>query len=197
MAGPAAAPCSPADRAAGYRYDISILQAEFSLTQMLDKPVSGRIFFEQVIRDNLDLGRPDRISLIFGRSIYRGRKNHTPGTFATRVVTNGVTPSLHVLYKHAQIKQYHKLGKALRTETTINQAMDFGVGKRLTNCPPCGRSATPPTDGCWPSSDSATTPSPGTASCARPATPSSTTTAPASPGCASPTRAPRHSCTSC
>jgi len=128
-------PLTPADRAAGYRYDISILQAEFSLTQMLDKPVSGRIFFEQVIRDNLDLGRPDRISLIFGRSIYRGRKNHTPGTFATRVVTDGVTPSLHVLYKHTQIKQYHKLGKALRTETTINQTMDFGLGKRLTNLP--------------------------------------------------------------
>src|SRR5882724_463991 len=71
-------PFTRADRAAGYRYDISILQAEFSLTQVLDKPVSGRIFFEQVIRDNLDLGRPDRISLIFGRSIYRGRKNHTP-----------------------------------------------------------------------------------------------------------------------
>ncbi len=128
-------PFSPGDRASGYRYDISILQAEFSLTQMLDKPVSGRIFFEQVIRDNLDLGRPDRISLIFGRSIYRGRKNHTPGTFATRVVTDGVTPSLHVLYKHTQIKQYHKLGKALRTETTINQTMDFGLGKRLTNLP--------------------------------------------------------------
>jgi hypothetical protein len=128
-------PFSPADRAAGYRYDISILQAEFSLTQMLDKPVSGRIFFEQVIRDNLDLGRPDRISLIFGRSIYRGRKNHTPGTFATRVVTDGVTPSLHVLYKRTQIKQYHKLGRALRTETTINQTMDFGLGKRLTNLP--------------------------------------------------------------
>jgi hypothetical protein len=128
-------PFSPADRAAGYRYDISILQAEFSLTQMLDKPASGRIFFEQVIRDNLDLGRPDRISLIFGRSIYRGRKNHTPGTFATRVVTDGVTPSLHVLYKHTQIKQYHKQGKALRTETTINHTMDFGLGKRLTNLP--------------------------------------------------------------
>ncbi|MGH3419905.1 MAG: hypothetical protein ACRDOD_09985 [Streptosporangiaceae bacterium] len=128
-------PFSPAGRAAGYRYDISILQAEFSLTQTLDKPVSGRIFFEQVIRDNLDLGRPDRISLIFGRSIYRGRKNRTPGTFATRVVTGVVTPSLHVLYKHTQIKQYRKLGKALRTETTINQAMDFGIGKRLTNLP--------------------------------------------------------------
>jgi hypothetical protein len=51
-------PFTPADRAAGYRYDLSILQAEFSLTQMLDKPVSGRIFFEQVIRDNLDIAPP-------------------------------------------------------------------------------------------------------------------------------------------
>jgi hypothetical protein len=53
-------PFTPADRAAGHRYECSILQAEFSLTQMLDKPVSGRIFFEQVIRDNLDIGRPDQ-----------------------------------------------------------------------------------------------------------------------------------------
>jgi hypothetical protein len=36
-----------------------VLQAEFSLTQVLDAPVTGRIFFEQVIRDNLDIGRPD------------------------------------------------------------------------------------------------------------------------------------------
>ena len=126
-------PFSASDRAAGYRYDLSILQAEFSLTQMLDRPVTGRIFFEQVIRDNLDLGRPDRVGLIFDRSIYRGRKNHTPGTFATRVVTDGVTPSLHVQYKNTQIKQYHKHGRALRTEATINNSMDFDLGKRLTN----------------------------------------------------------------
>ena len=55
-------PFTAADRAAGYRYDISILQAEFSLTQMLDRPVSGRVFFEQVIRDNLDIGRPDQVA---------------------------------------------------------------------------------------------------------------------------------------
>jgi hypothetical protein len=126
-------PFSPDDRAAGYRYDISILQAEFSLTQMLDRPVSGRIFFEQVIRDNLDLGRPDRVALIFDRGIYRGRKNHTPGTFSTRVVTDGVTPSLHVQYKNTQIKQYHKEGRALRTETTINNPMDFDLRKGLTH----------------------------------------------------------------
>jgi hypothetical protein len=128
-------PYSLADQAAGYRYDISVLQAEFSLTQVLDKTVSGRIFFEQVLRDNLDIGRPDQVGLIFGRRIQRGRKRPTPSRFRTRIITDGVTPSLHVDYKNSKIKQYHKLGKAIRTETTINETRDFGVGKRLTNLP--------------------------------------------------------------
>jgi hypothetical protein len=118
-------PFSPSDRATGYRYHISILQAEFSLTQMLDKPVSGRIFFDQMIRDNLDIGRPDQIGLVFDRRIFTRGPRPTPGRFRTRVITDGVTPSLHVDYKNAKIKQYHKLGRALRTETTINDTWDF------------------------------------------------------------------------
>jgi hypothetical protein len=128
-------PFTAADRAAGYRYDLSILQAEFSLTQMLDRPVSGRVFFEQVIRDNLDVGRPDQVSLIFDRRLKRTGPRATPGRFRTRVITEGVTPSLHVDYKHATVKQYHKEGRALRTETTINDTWDFRIGKRLTNLP--------------------------------------------------------------
>ena len=128
-------PFTPADRAAGYRYDLSILQAEFSLTQTLDRPVSGRIFFEHVIRDNLDVGRPDQVSLIFDRRLKRTGPRATPGRFRTRVITEGVTPSLHVDYKTTTIKQYHKEGRALRTETTINNTRDFGIGKRLTNLP--------------------------------------------------------------
>src|SRR6266849_4590746 len=128
-------PYSPADHAAGYRYEISVVQAEFSLTQVLDTPVAGRIFFEQAIRDNLDIGRPDQVGLIFGRRIIRTGPRATPGRFRTRVITDGVIPSLHVDYKHSKIKQYHKEGKALRTETTINDTRDFGIGKRLTNLP--------------------------------------------------------------
>ena len=128
-------PYSPDDQAAGYRYDISVLQAEFALTQVLDKPVAGRIFFDQVIHDNLAIGRPDQVGLIFDRRIIRKGKHATPGRFRTRVITDGVTPSLHVDYKHATIKQYHKEGRALRTETTINNTRDFGIGKRLTNLP--------------------------------------------------------------
>jgi hypothetical protein len=128
-------PFAAADRAAGYRYEISVLQAEFSLAQVLDRPVSGRVFFEQVIRDNLDIGRSDQASLIFDRRVHRGRKQVIPGRFRTRVITEGVTPSLQVDYKHTAIKQYHKEGRALSTETTINNPGDFRIGKRLTNLP--------------------------------------------------------------
>ena len=97
--------------------------------------MSGRVFFEQVIRDNLGVGRPDQVGLIFGRRMVRSGPRATPGRFRTRVITGGVTPSLHVDYKNAKIKQYHKEGRALRTETTINDTRDFGIGKRLTNLP--------------------------------------------------------------
>ncbi len=102
---------------------------------MLDAPVTGRVFFEHVIRDNLDIGRADQVSLIFDRRIHRGRKRPTPGRFRTRVITDGVTPSLHADYKHTTIKQYHKEGRALRTETTINDSWDFKIGKGLVNLP--------------------------------------------------------------
>src|ERR1700685_2802653 len=124
-------PFPPRDRAAGYRYDLSILQAEFSLTQVLDQPVTGRIFFEEVIRENLDIGRPSQVSLVFDRKVSR----RTPGRFRTRVITDGVVPSLHVDYKKTRIKQYHKEGQALRTETTINDTRDFAIGRRIENLP--------------------------------------------------------------
>jgi hypothetical protein len=119
------------DRQAGYRYQISILQIELSLTQVLDRPVSGRIFFEDVIRENLDIGRPKQVQLIFDRGVTKT----TPGRFRTRVITDGVIPSLHIDYKGTRIKQYHKEGQALRTETTINNTKDFYIGKSLRNLP--------------------------------------------------------------
>ena len=124
-------PFAPAHRAAGYRYQLSILQSEFALTQVLDRPVTGRCFFEEVIRENLDIGRPDQMQLIFNRRVTR----RTPGSFRTRVLTEGVVPSLHVQYKKSKVKQYHKEGQALRTETTINDTYDFAIGRALRNLP--------------------------------------------------------------
>ena len=75
------------------------------------------------------MGRPDHVQLIFARRVNR----RTPSRYRTRVITDGVTPSLHVDYKHSRIKQYHKEGRALRTETVINDTYDFDVGRRLSN----------------------------------------------------------------
>jgi len=69
------------------------------------------IFFEQVLHDNLDIGRPDQVGLIFDRRIIAKGRAKTPGRFRTRVITDGVTPSLHIDYKNTTIKQYHKRGE--------------------------------------------------------------------------------------
>lgn len=119
----------------GYHWAVSIQEAEFCITQMLDKPVSGRIFLDQVIADNLDLGRPDQVGLIFGRRIRTKGKCLTPGRFRTRVLTGDVTASVHIDYKSSRAKQYHKHGKAIRTEITINNTWDFGLPKRLSSLP--------------------------------------------------------------
>jgi hypothetical protein len=118
------------DRQAGYRYALSILQAEFSLTQILDRPLTGRIFFEEVIRENLDIGTPDRVQLLFNRRITR----RTPGRFQTRVLTEGVVPSLHLNYKNSHLKQYHKEGRALvqKPPSTTHATSASASGSRTT-----------------------------------------------------------------
>jgi hypothetical protein len=86
---------------------------------VLDRPVHGRLFFEQVIRENLDLGHLEEIQFIFNRKVTRA----TLGRFRTRILTQGVTPSLHGYYKSARIKQYPKEERALRIETAINNTL--------------------------------------------------------------------------
>lgn len=124
-------PLNRQDRQAGYDYRLSIWQMEHSLTHVFERPVHGREFFEEVIRENLDLGRPERVQLLFNRRIQR----NTPGKFATRILTHGVSPSLHIGYKRFDLKQYFKEGRGLRTESTINNTHDFGVQRDISNLP--------------------------------------------------------------
>jgi hypothetical protein len=124
-------PFAAKDRAAGFRYQLFMQQAEFARTQVFDRPLSGRLFFEQVLRDNLDLGRPQQMQLIFDRRI----PHNTKTRFRTRLVTHQVIPSLWLDYKHSFLKQYFKEGRALRTELVVNHTRDFGIGKALDNLP--------------------------------------------------------------
>ena len=125
-------PVSAPDRAAGYTHRLALQQVEVSLTQVFARPVQGRHFFEAVIRENLDLGRPDRVALLFPLRITRTTPPPAWG-YRTRVITDGVEPSLHVEYKSSHVKQYFKEPRALRTETTINNPNDFYVAKAVSN----------------------------------------------------------------
>ena len=91
-------PLSPADRALGYWWALSMRQIEVARTLVFDQPRNGRAFFEALVADNLHLGRPEQIELIFGRRILPT----APGVFATRVVTRGVDVTIHVGYKHSR-----------------------------------------------------------------------------------------------
>ena len=124
-------PLTAADREHGYWWELSMRQIEVSRTMVFDQPRNGRAFFETLVADNLDLGRPEKVELIFGRRI--PKNGQTTGVFATRVVTRGVDVTIDARYKHSRVKQYFKLGRALRIETVINDPTDLGVLRRIVH----------------------------------------------------------------
>ncbi|HUY46109.1 MAG TPA: hypothetical protein VMV92_10345 [Streptosporangiaceae bacterium] len=127
-------PFGPADQRAGYWWEISMRQVEVSRTIVLDAPRRARAFFEALIADNLDIGRPASVEIIFGRKIRRD----TPGVFRTAIDRPVIGPDtggvvVNVFYKHSRIKQYLKDGRAMRIETVINAPRDLGCNARLHN----------------------------------------------------------------
>ena len=108
-------PFGSQDRDAGYWWECSMRQVEVSRTIVFDAPRRARWFFEALIGDNLDIGRPDNVEIIFGRRIQR----NTQGTFRTAIDRPVIGPDaggvvLNLFYKHSRIKQYLKEGRALR-----------------------------------------------------------------------------------
>lgn len=129
-------PLTPADRAAGYWWDLSMRQVEFSRTVVFTAPRHARAFFEALVADNLDLGRPDQIEIIFGRRgrprrRTRRRADTPPELFKTVIDTRTQGVTVNAYYKHSRIKQYLKDGRAMRIETVVNDTTDLGVLRRL------------------------------------------------------------------
>jgi len=129
-------PLTTADQAAGYWWELSMRQVEVSRTIVFTAPRHARGFFEALVGDNLDIGRPEQVELIFSRHpVRRGRPPSMQQMFKTRVVTRDVDVTVNAFYKHSRIKQYLKDGRALRVETVVNDPYDLGVQRRLHNLP--------------------------------------------------------------
>jgi hypothetical protein len=122
-------PFSAEDRRRGYGYQFAFRQLEISDTRVFDRPAAGRAWFERTLPDQLTLGRPDQVAIVFARKVQR----NTPGRFHTKIFNAGVEPAIQVHYRASKVKQYFKEGRALRTETTVNDTRDFGIGRMLTD----------------------------------------------------------------
>jgi hypothetical protein len=127
-------PLTDHDRAAGYWWELSMRQVETSRTIVFDAPRRARAFIEALVADNLDLGRPDSVELIFtGKRERRGRPPKEPQVFKTKVVTRDTEVTINAFFKHSRIKQYLKDGRALRIETVVNSPDDLRCHRRLTH----------------------------------------------------------------
>jgi hypothetical protein len=122
-------PLAAGDRDGGYWWELSMAQIEISRTIAFTQPRYARGFFEALVADNLDLGRPDTLEIVFDRQV----RKDTVSEFKTKVVTRGTQVTINAFYKHSRIKQYLKDGRALRIETVINAPNDLRVQRRLHN----------------------------------------------------------------
>jgi hypothetical protein len=85
-------PLTTHDRRAGFDWAFSIAQLEISGTAVPDQPRRARAWSEAAIGAHLDLGRPERVSLVVNRTIINRGPHKTPGRFATEVITADVAP---------------------------------------------------------------------------------------------------------
>jgi hypothetical protein len=125
-------PLTGKDRVAGYWWELSMRQVEISRTLVLDDPRRARSFFEALVADNIGIGRPEEVSIVFaGRQV----RKHRGERFQTRIFSSGTEVRIDFRYKHSRLKQYLKDGRALRVETVINKPADLRVPARLHHLP--------------------------------------------------------------
>ncbi len=125
-------PLTEHDRTDGYWWELSMRQVEVSRTLVFDAPRRARAFFEALVTDNLDIGRPDSVELIFtGPRHRRGRRVTLGCTPRTSVVTRDTEVTVNAFFKHSRVKQYLKDGRALRIETVVNSPDDLRCHRRL------------------------------------------------------------------
>jgi hypothetical protein len=102
-------------------------QVEVAKTIVFTAPRYARGFFDALAADNLDIGRPDNIQIVFNRQI----RSTSTGMFQTLVDRDNDGVVVNAYYRHSRIKYYLKDRRALRIETVVNDTRDLSVLRRL------------------------------------------------------------------
>ena len=81
---------------------------------------------------NRDIGRPDKLSTVFGYRITKAYRGGLKTQIADHHLGN---PVIRSEYKDSSIKQYVRDHRVLRTEATSYNTWDLGIGKSISNLP--------------------------------------------------------------
>ena len=72
----------------------------------LDDPRRARSFFESLVQDNVGIGRPEQVAMVFQAQLRTRGPRRTPGPFRTRVFSPGTEVKIDFSFKHSRVKQY-------------------------------------------------------------------------------------------
>src|SRR5664279_3014235 len=126
-------PLTEHDRTDGYWWELSMRQVEVSRTLVFDAPRRARAFFEALVVDNLDIGRPDTVELIFkGPPHRRGWRPVKLGcTPRTSLVTRDTDVTVNALcFTNRSLRA--QVSRLLGVPYTVNQ-MSYDLGRLRLN----------------------------------------------------------------
>src|SRR5579859_5801033 len=107
-------------------------QVEYCTNLIFSRRAALDRMAERLLDLNRCIGRPDKLSTIFG---YRITKRYRGG-LKTQIADHHLgNPVIRSEYKDSSIKQYVRDHRLLRTEVNSNNTTELGVGKSIRNLP--------------------------------------------------------------
>jgi hypothetical protein len=117
---------------AACRHRLFFAQVEYCDNLIFHRRAALDSLGERLLDANRTIGRPDKITVIFGRKITA----HHRGKLQTEIEDMHLpNPVVRSHYGHGFIKQYVRDHLILRTETATNNVNDYGVNKAVENLP--------------------------------------------------------------
>jgi hypothetical protein len=117
---------------AGCQHRLFFSQVEFCDNLIFRRRAALDLLGERLLDANRTIGRPDKITVIFGRKVTK----HYRGKLQTVIEDmNLPNPVVRSHYGNGFIKQYVRDHLILRTEAASNNVNDYGVNKAVDNLP--------------------------------------------------------------
>jgi hypothetical protein len=116
----------------GCQHRLFFAQVEYCHNLIFSRRTALDELGDRLLDANRTIGRPDKITVIFGRKVTRRYRGKLQTEIEDMHLPN---PVIRSHYGHGFIKQYVRDHRILRTEAATNNVKDYGVKKAVENLP--------------------------------------------------------------